>query len=228
MGGFRSKPEGTLESQYVNKIENSLGFWKHSPEDVHSAFCRFIVNGTLDRKAIKRVELYLGLKNTQVLDEIVNLISPPDQRVPAEVLLVLAILLSTGSDLQKAELLWDLFERDATGEIQRNSLQGLLGSIVNAACSLAVQIVKPSEDFSDMRLNKWKDDIKVRLIKGRDGIVDSFIGDRASLKREEFFLKVARTELSFTVPSIRAKIEKVPHVAFSAGNAFARFKKPAA
>lgn len=226
MGGFRSKPTGTLESQYAAKLEDSLGFWRHSPGEIYSAFSRFIVNGTLDRRAIKRIEMYLGLKS---LDDLVNLISPDPtiSRVPAEHLVVLAVLLASGSSLEKGELLWDLFDKDATGELTKINLGSLFGSLVNAACSFAANAIKPNAEFSVNRLNKWRDDLKARTNKGRDTLLDSFIGDRPTMKREEF-LNAAKTKLSFTAPFIREYIEKVVYVAFSASSAFANFKKSAA
>jgi hypothetical protein len=228
MGGLRSKPQGTLESCYVASVEDSLGFWRHGPEEVHSVFSRFLVNGSLDRRALKRIEILLSLKNPEALQDIYNLISPPDQRVPVEHLLVFAILLTSGSSLQKAELLWDLFDKDGAGEMQRGNLQGLLGSVVNAATSFSVQVLKPNKEFSDNRLNKWREDIKVRVNKGRDTLVDNFIGENQVIKREEFFQKLVKNSFEFTTLAIRERIEKVIYVPFSAGSAFARFKKQAA
>jgi hypothetical protein len=148
MGGCRSKPEGSLESQNVARLEDSLGFQRHSPEEVHAVISRFVVNGSLDRRAIKRIENCLGLKNSEVLEEIVSLVSARESRVPVDNLLILSILLAFGSPLQKAELLWDLFDKDATGEMQRETLLSLFQAVVNAATSIVAKVIKPSGEAS--------------------------------------------------------------------------------
>jgi Ca2+-binding EF-hand superfamily protein len=227
MGGCRSRPEGSLESQRTAQLEDSLGFRQHSPEEVHAVISRFIVNGSLDRRALKRIESCLGLKNPEVLEEIYNLVSAGEDRVPADNLVILSILLAVGSPLQKAELLWDLFDKDATGEMQRGTLQGLFEAVVTAATSIAAKVIKPSGEASEKLLIKWREDLKVRVKKGKEGFVDLFLGDKTQLSREEFFQRVHKTGFQFTSNSIRAKIEKVPYVPFNAGGSFARFKKPA-
>lgn len=228
MGSLRSKPEGSLECQYITTLEASIGFDRNSPEEVQSVFSRFITNGTLDRRAVALIGRYLGLRNTALLNEIANTISHNEERILVEHLLVLAILLSSGSSLQKAELLWDLYDREASGEMQRDALQNLFEGIVTAACSIVVKIAKPPADISEARFNKWQEDVKVRVVKGKEGFVDHFIGDKLVLKREDFFQKAVKTDFTFSTPSIRAKVEKLPHVAFNPINSFARFKKPAA
>jgi hypothetical protein len=61
-------------------------------------------------------------------------------------------------------------------------------------------------------LNKWREDIKVRVKKSRDNLVDSFIGENQVIKREEFFHKIVKSSFEFTNLALRGRIDKALYV----------------
>mmetsp|Transcript_3689 Transcript_3689/g.7887 ORF Transcript_3689/g.7887 Transcript_3689/m.7887 type:complete len:226 (+) Transcript_3689:840-1517(+) len=225
MGSSGSKDVGTLENIFVSNIEDSFNFWRHSPEEVIGALTRFLSNGTLDRRAVLRAATYLSLRSIPALEDLCTLLGGGEDRVPAEPVIILGILLSSGTNTQKAEVLWDFFDRDANGEVQKATLELLFGALINASTALVAKSAKPNKEFSDNRLNKWREDLRVRAPKAVSSLVETIIGSNSAITRQDFLAAVSSKDIQFGTTQIRSYVEKVIYVAFSAGSAFARFKR---
>jgi Ca2+-binding EF-hand superfamily protein len=205
MGCITSRNDISPEETVVMDFETLLGYSTLSPSHLDKIHRKYSYNGKISDNQWKDICYTLNLapnkiEASQHISNYYDKYRTEDNSFALNELLVLGILLSKGRPGEKAKLLFEVFDENASGGLGLGQIHELLSVMVKVALELNPQVVV-KDGVSDVgaqdlmkyfeKLNKGKEvaiEMAEKEILGKDGMVKSMEFVKALSGKMSYFV----------------------------------------
>mmetsp|Transcript_7324 Transcript_7324/g.13549 ORF Transcript_7324/g.13549 Transcript_7324/m.13549 type:complete len:243 (+) Transcript_7324:215-943(+) len=185
MGCFNSKSQFSDEEEALVQETEALGFNKCSTAEVDLNIRKYSSEEKINRNQLKSLcsTLNLNLKNYDThmnIEKFMDQLKLTPDFYDAQRLLIIGILLSTGSDERKAQNLFQVMDRDETGSIDSSKSQVLLEKWIDCILNLGLlvgdaQNHRSSQEKSAAYINKCRQAKKRWLYSMKNSLGAGFV-----------------------------------------------------
>lgn len=217
----------TDENAFITSQEQTLGFGKHSPAVLEANFYR-LMSGELLPEAH-----FLCLCESLQLDTRVGIcfkfLTMKEGLCDGKKLLLYAVLLSSGSDTDKATSIWNLYEKPGERDLPPERLTEMIVDILTLALTLAIEACPADgKTMTSERLRAYQAASRPKISKAAKALTAQFPLAGARLQKPTFLEMIRSKNAVITnLRTVRAQIEQTKAMpqrfaaAYSATSGFA-------
>ena len=135
MGCTDSRTEKLDEEKVINSHEQLLGFSKYTSRKVDLVFRKFAYNETFNENQWSEVCSNLRLATSDIHGTITKFYKQFERngKYDLKPLLLLSIMLTRGTEVEKAKLLFEIYDYDCTLDLERSEVSTMISDMINIA-----------------------------------------------------------------------------------------------
>jgi hypothetical protein len=217
--GCRNSRAGTEENTLVTACESKLGFSGHSPAELEAAFYKAKLSGSLTDDRLKK--LMKALCQTDSIDQL-KAAKTESGEYDWQKLLTLGLLLSLGTEQEKGEAIWDLYDPSAQEEMDKPQVEFFFTQMIDSALDFIPSLTQSSK-FNPDRLQTWLSNLKTKKGKFAKDMTSLYLGKEEKLNKKRFLsILTGNSQANLTnCVVIRSRMEEMKMMPSKFANAFA-------
>jgi Ca2+-binding EF-hand superfamily protein len=187
MGCCAERPKINIEEKLEN-FEHALGFKKLTATDIDSLSHKFSRDFRVSMAQFKMMCKELHIESNSLLYEFLMIFfSRENECFDTQILTTLGILLASGSEQEKINLLFRNYDKDTSGALQEEEMRQMVRDVVEIAIDkMCLYASKKIEESLQVRLEEHR----AELVKGKILMVNlytkNFIADREKIDFFQF------------------------------------------
>lgn len=192
------------ENAYISAQEQTLGFTFHSVSVIEANFYRLMQGHYLDPLTYTALKESLSLPNQ--LDKVLGKVTVKEGQYDGKKLLLYAILLSSGSEREKANAIWNW--QNAGSHISTDTLESLLKDLFSLCLILPIDFLPPNKDITTEKINAYLQTNSPKLTKAAKNTCQLFPNEDGKVMRETFVESVGSKTVGIgSTRSVRSMLE---------------------
>jgi Ca2+-binding EF-hand superfamily protein len=190
MGCCAERQKMDIEDKLVN-FEHALGFKHLTALDIDRLSHKFSRDFKMTMAQFKVMCQELKINTNSLLYEFLMIFANRDKEdFDIQMLTTLGILLASGTEQEKINLLFRNYDKDTSGNLQETELRQMMRDIIDIAIEkFCVYAGKKIHENDQLRLEEYR----AELVKGKVLMINvytkNFITDKESIEFQEFFCK---------------------------------------
>lgn len=135
MGCTDSRTDKLDEEKVITSHEHLLGFSKHTSRNTDLVFRKFAYNEAFNENQWSEVCYKLKLATSDLHGTITKFYKQFERngKYDMKPLLLLSIMLTRGTEVEKAKLLFEIYDYDCTLSLERNEVSAMISDMINVA-----------------------------------------------------------------------------------------------
>ena len=135
MGCTDSRTEKLDEEKVINSHEQLLGFSKHTSRKADLLLRKFAYNDTFNQNQWSEVCSNLGLATSDIDGTITKFYKQFERngKYDLKPLILLSIMLTRGTDVEKAKLLFEIYDVDCNLDLERSEISTMISDMIDIA-----------------------------------------------------------------------------------------------